>query len=282
MRVPQEHRVSSSMELNVSFLQSELEKSGYKKVFYFPEMTSTMPFIRALALQDPSQIVVIADHQTSGVGREGRIWYDKPEASILMSILFQIPETAIGDFADLVALQTCIALRECTKSDAPGLKWPNDIVANGKKLGGILVENIYDNNRIYRGTNVGIGINVHYSDEELAAYPTDYGAISLDTITGTINNRQTLILSILQRISTAVPDVIALQTNPSFRKEYDTMWQEFAWVLGKEIEVIKDDTIITSGTVIDARIGKGIVLRTEKGIEWVNQFETQAHVRIKN
>ncbi len=99
---------------------------------------------------------VCAEHQTAGRGRRGAHWHDEPGASLLVSlILWDVP---LPDPPGLIGVMTAIAAAESLERLFPALqvqlKYPNDLVVHGRKLGGILVE-IAENVAV-----VGIGVNL--------------------------------------------------------------------------------------------------------------------------
>ena len=104
--------------------------------------------------------VIQARHQTGGRGRAaGRIWNDEHGASLLMSIVFtEIPEP-VHLLQYRSALAVIQALRKLSKSDVFRLKWPNDILLNGKKICGLLLEAQWNGAQM-RWAVIGIGVNV--------------------------------------------------------------------------------------------------------------------------
>ena len=103
--------------------------------------------------EDPSQdgLVVIAEHQTAGRGRLGRSWLSPPRASLLLSVLLREPPTPfpapIADQAAIhgarLALITAVACADAIVAETAveaEIRWPNDLLVEGRKLGGILVE----------------------------------------------------------------------------------------------------------------------------------------------
>ena len=116
------------------------------------ESTQTTAF--GLAAQGaPDRTVVVADHQSAGRGRRGRSWNDAPGTSLLASILVRprIAPALLATFSIATAVAVAEALRRATGIEAR-LKWPNDVLARGRKLAGILVET-----RIL--TNAGTGVS---------------------------------------------------------------------------------------------------------------------------
>lgn len=271
----------NSYELNK--LELALNTMGYRLLF-LPETPTTMGDIEKKAIsEDASSLVILTDHQTQGVGRDTtKKWHDIPGSSILFSTFFNTNKTTTAEFADIIALKTCIALRK--QGIDVLIKAPNDIVSSetGEKVGGVLVQNINGDENAYLGTNVGIGINVHYTKTQLGEYPTDYGATSLDVITGTRTNRQEILISILEAISTAEPEARVINHTPSVRKTQDDLWTKYSFLLGKDVSVFDGD-LNMQGNVIKTQIGKGIVVKTPNGKEHVvSIFDTNTKVRLVN
>jgi BirA family biotin operon repressor/biotin-[acetyl-CoA-carboxylase] ligase len=119
-------------------------------------------------------LVVVADHQTAGRGRMGRVWEAPPGASLLVSVLLR-PARPPGD------LHLCTAAAALAMADAIAdvagvavdLKWPNDLFAGGRKLGGLLAEADLAGAQV-RAVVVGIGVNVAWDEfpGELAGIAT--------------------------------------------------------------------------------------------------------------
>ncbi|MFQ3610893.1 MAG: biotin--[acetyl-CoA-carboxylase] ligase [Fimbriimonadales bacterium] len=100
---------------------------------------------------------VCADHQTAGRGRQGAHWYDAPAQSLLVSlILREVPsQTPVHLLGVTVALASALALEHHFPAVAPvQLKFPNDLILRGRKVGGVLVERVHD------GFVAGVGINL--------------------------------------------------------------------------------------------------------------------------
>ena len=262
---------------DIARLRQELTPIGFNLLFY-PQIPTTMGVIEEQALAgNISPLVALTDHQTQGIGREGRDWHDVPGKSILMSVLIRgINESAIATYADLVALSICRTLRQETAQSVQ-LKWPNDVVHQDRKVGGILTKNVYDGTGKHIATNVGIGINVHQTDAELP--PTDYGAGSLDSIAGRALEREFLVMQIVKAISEIGPDAEIIRVNPTTQAVYNHLWQESSSLLNRTVRVEgKDESV--EGTVIDTQIGQGLVLQTASGQRKITIFDPSMKVRI--
>ena len=134
--------------------------------------TNTDLFADALA-GAPSHSVLMADNQTAGRGRLDRTWEAKPGTNLLVSLLFRSEANLLTMWPRIVALA---AVQACQKlfssgrlnvSSAPTikLKWPNDLLLDGRKLGGML--SIGDQQKQF--VVVGIGINVGWAPQEAVA-----------------------------------------------------------------------------------------------------------------
>jgi BirA family biotin operon repressor/biotin-[acetyl-CoA-carboxylase] ligase len=126
-------------------------------VYHVESVSSTMEAARALARSGAAPGTIIAsEFQEQGRGRQGRSWTAKKGESLLFTLLLRYPEP--GAIPQALTLRTGLALALAIEAFAPSLraelKWPNDIMLNGKKTAGILAEG--DGGDVY----VGIGVNV--------------------------------------------------------------------------------------------------------------------------
>ena len=134
--------------------------------YYFLELDSTNNFARRLAEQATSAgTIVIAERQTQGRGRAGRSWISPPYMNLYLSIVLR-PELPPAE-APQITLMAAVALADTVASfmSLPVLiKWPNDILVNGKKLAGILTEASSTSERI-DFVILGIGINLNFPEK---------------------------------------------------------------------------------------------------------------------
>jgi BirA family biotin operon repressor/biotin-[acetyl-CoA-carboxylase] ligase len=111
-----------------------------RQVLWYAEVGSTNDVVAAFADRDePEGTVVVADAQTAGRGRHGRVWASPPGAGLYMSALMRPPAHAVG----LLTIAAGVALAEGIQAATglrPQLKWPNDVYMEGRKLAGILAE----------------------------------------------------------------------------------------------------------------------------------------------
>lgn len=144
-------------------------------VHHFETLGSTNDLAKELAAQGaPEGTVVVAEAQTGGRGRLGREWNSPPGVGLYVSLVLRpmLPPMDLPQITLTTAVAVVRAVRRVA-GVAPGIKWPNDLLFNGKKLGGILTEMETESDRI-RYVVVGLGLNVNNPGfpPELAATAT--------------------------------------------------------------------------------------------------------------
>lgn len=202
-----------------------------------PSTPSTNDFLWQLQQEQRHVHAVLADHQSSGRGRRGRRWQSPPGCNIYFSLGWNF-NRVLEDFSCLpllVGVAAAQALQDLHVTGV-GLKWPNDVQVDGKKLGGILVES-----RPLPGAGVsvvvGIGLNVFMQPASLEAEAIDQPWTSLDQLPGLIGNpaaldglRETLAGSLLDRLITAFVEFEAGGFGA-----FHTQWQQLDILRGKTV-----------------------------------------------
>ena len=143
--------------------------------------------------------VIITDRQLSGKGRNGTKWQSNADRSLTFSVVIQ-PNNLSGSMSGVFPLLSGVAI-VCALRDIninAGLKWPNDIIINGKKLGGVLCESRIQSKRI-NWVVLGIGINVN---EAVDDFKNDISksATSLYIEVGEFIQRERLLAAILNHL----------------------------------------------------------------------------------
>lgn len=165
----------------------------------FDVVGSTQDELRALAEQGaPEGTVVIAEQQTSGRGRMGRAWVSPAGKGVWMSLLLR-PSVPLPLTPQLTLL-AAVALSRAITRLVPltiGIKWPNDLLVDGRKISGILLESAAEDERL-RYVVVGLGISANLEAED---YPEELlqRAISLKMAAGQPVSRSELIAAILEQ-----------------------------------------------------------------------------------
>lgn len=129
-----------------------------RKVITFEKIDSTNIYIKENLEQLESGSVIIANQQTNGYGRLSRIWLSEKGNTLTFSILVkQALRKDLGLITQLVAVSILKTLEKYNIN--PSIKWPNDILVHGKKISGVLVENIIGETDV--SVIIGIGININ-------------------------------------------------------------------------------------------------------------------------
>ncbi|HJQ83232.1 MAG TPA: biotin--[acetyl-CoA-carboxylase] ligase [Candidatus Binatia bacterium] len=158
-------------------------RGAWRRVHWHEEVDSTQRVARELAdAGAPEGTTVIAERQTAGRGRLGRVWHSPPGLNLYCSILLRppLPPHAVPQVA-LVA-GTAVAAAVAAQSTAtPAIKWPNDVLVGGRKVAGILVEMDSEMERV-RHVLVGIGVNLN---APAAAFPRQLRAKATSLLVAT-------------------------------------------------------------------------------------------------
>ncbi len=158
---------------------------------YSRETTSTQEALRVGDLAHGA--VAVAEHQTAGRGRSGRTWDDAPSTALLFSVLLKPPAASRLPELSLVAGLAVACALEADAGARALVKWPNDVLIEGRKVAGILLE--------ASGERVvcGIGINVNQEEHTLPAL-TRTPATSLRIATGHAFDRSAVLATVLEEL----------------------------------------------------------------------------------
>jgi BirA family biotin operon repressor/biotin-[acetyl-CoA-carboxylase] ligase len=141
---------------------------------HYTRITSTMDVAGQLAREGVKEgTTIVADEQTEGRGRMGRQWVSRAGQSMSLSVILHPNMGQLTQLNMVASLATVRSITEVTGLK-PVIKWPNDILLSGRKVSGILIENIFDGPDL-KAAVVGMGINVNLepsSFPEIAAVAT--------------------------------------------------------------------------------------------------------------
>lgn len=169
-----------------------------KEVVCVKTIGSTNDWLKAAAAEGASEgLAVFAEEQTAGRGQAGRAWQAPYGCCLLGSVLLrpQLPPDRIFYLTMLSACAAASAVIELTGLPVE-LKWPNDLICEGAKLGGALTDSSTEDGQMQYAI-LGIGINVNLSRATLKAIP---GATSTRAGSGHTLNRNTLARALLKGI----------------------------------------------------------------------------------
>lgn len=166
-----------------------------KRIFHFFKTDSTNRVAMELGYSnEPEGAVIMAEEQTKGRGRSGRTWHSERGTGLYFTLLLR-PRLAPAQ-APLLTMLAGLAVHAAVSAQSgivPELKWPNDLLLNGKKLGGILTE-MHAEPSVVRFVIVGIGMNVNQEK-----FPAELSTIatSLRRETGRFHSRLELLVRLL-------------------------------------------------------------------------------------
>jgi len=222
----------------------------------YAEIDSTNTRAVALAQRGaPEGILVLADHQTQGRGRLGRQWFAPPGSSLLFSLLFRPP--LMVSQAQRVAMVCAVAAVEAI-AEVTGLtaqiKWPNDILLEGGKLGGMLTE-LGGHGAALDYAVVGMGLNVNLDLASLPPVMTP--PASLSAALGRKVPRAVLLATFLRRAE-ALYEALKGGWSPH------EAWREHLATLGQRVAVGTPEEVI-EGLAEDVDADGALLVRTDEG-----------------
>lgn len=230
-----------------------------EQIHIYDTLPSTNDLLKTMAAEGaPHGTSVVARRQTAGRGRMGRSFYSPDRDGMYCSVLLRpnCPATAIMHLTCAVAVAICDAMEQ-TFSFRPGIKWTNDIVYQGRKLGGILTELTVDASGNVNSAIIGIGINCN---QQLHDFPEDIRGFagSVRSCTGRFVDIDTFTYQVLKSLYGLSADLL--------KKKDDIMqtYRRDCITLGKEISVIQGDTVFHAVATAIADDG-GLTVTCENG-----------------
>ncbi len=235
------------------------EGSIWQNIIYYRTIESTNTEANKLASEGaPHGTVVIAEKQTGGRGRMGRIWHSPSAGNIYISIILRpdIPPYLSPQFTLAAGVGVAETVEDIT-GIKPELKWPNDLLFNRKKFCGVLTELNSETDRV-NSIIVGIGINLN---SDLDNYPESLrGEITtLKIATSREYNRNEFILKLLMKLQ----DVFITLTDKGF-PAIKTKWEKY-FCMNDEIVIISSQRERLKGRAVGIDNSGAFLLRLFNG-----------------
>ena len=232
------------------------------------ETTSTNDVARDHARKGArAGFVVAAARQSTGRGRLGRSWESPPELGLYVSLLLR-PDLAVTEAGRLTILSS-LAICDAVESVAgvrPEIKWPNDVVLNGRKLAGVLIETEQKGGRLDFAV-IGIGLNIRHQLDDFS--PDVRGlATSIRLATGRLHRRADLLVALLLAVERRLVQPFA---------ELREAWASSSLTLGQRV------TLTTArgrkhGQALGLDESGALLLRSDSGeVEVITAGDMQAH-----
>jgi BirA family transcriptional regulator, biotin operon repressor / biotin---[acetyl-CoA-carboxylase] ligase len=232
-------------------------------IHWYEEVGSTNDTAKALAEEGALHgEVVIAERQTAGRGRRGRSWDSPPRRNLYVSVVLRpdLPPARSPEVTLLASVAVCQAVRQAGVAGA-GIKWPNDVLASGKKLAGVLIEMAAEVERV-QWMVVGIGVNVNAAADD---FPDELREVATSLL--------------LERGAPVPRALFAAAVLTSFEEWLDrhaaegfdpvrAAWREMSDTLGREVRVRTGSAELT-GVAEDIDEAGALLVRTPAGLERV-------------
>ena len=236
-----------------------------RRVFLLETVGSTNQFLLERAAEAEDGSVGHAEQQTSGRGRLGRRWAAPRGSSILLSVLLIEPADTplLSQGALLAALAACEAIEAATVC-TPVVRWPNDLVLGGRKLGGVLAESILlpagKSETSRRAVVIGVGLNCLQQRGHFTG-PLAQTATSLECESAQTVDRGIVAASLLERLDHWL--VLSGQ-QPDGWAQMRLAWRRRCEDVGTRVTLEHDARVFT-GTALDIADNGDLVVQLDEG-----------------
>lgn len=233
---------------------------------------STNLYARAHRDALPDEAIVVADEQRSGRGRLDRSWYSERGSSLLMTMIKALPGEPRSK--TLMPLAVAVASATAMESVCPDLrihlKWPNDLIVSGRKVGGILIGAVSPSHGA-----VGIGINV--GEMALPAH-LEGKATSLSEAQGKPVRRTALLTAVVDAVDTAV-EALLNSANASGAATIPESFTSRMAGLGSVVTFQETAARVpVSGTLEGLRDDGALMIKTPSGIRFYHTGDLTTHL----
>lgn len=237
--------------LDIDRLNASLRTRAFGRVLHYTPSTASTNADALAYLQQPATapaphgLVILADCQTAGRGRRGRTWHSPPQGNIYTSIVV-VPRpgpNGIGPWLSWIPLFAALAVADCLTTEttlAVSVKWPNDLLINEKKVGGILCEQTTTPDRTM-AVVIGIGLNINAA---LDNFPEDLrsGATTIAAESGRPFDRVPILADLFLRLEERM-DRLFLDGPAGMAQEFTQRCS----TLGKTVRVTLEEHGIVQG-----------------------------------
>jgi BirA family biotin operon repressor/biotin-[acetyl-CoA-carboxylase] ligase len=239
-------------------LQSGLNTDTFaRKLYVYNSIDSTNACAKVLANAGAEEgTVVIAEFQTAGRGRQGRTWQSESGRNLLFSFIIRpkLDINKVGLLTFFAASSVSLAIESLSDIRCE-CKWPNDILLNGKKCCGILMESAFQHNMLDYAV-VGIGLNVN---QRVFANDLDKKATSLSLECKKEFDRKVIFQQVMRSLETNYIDVSSGNFDNVLKE-----WKARTTIFGKQITLIQGDDKL-QGCATGITTDGGLLIATPEG-----------------
>lgn len=246
------------MGWNLDILEKSLAGKYFgHRLYYYSVTGSTNDDAFKLGIAgEPEGTVVVADAQTKGRGRLQRSWHSPAGSNIYTTVILR-PRMDVAGISQ-ISILAGVAVAEVLEKYCPGrvkVKWPNDILIDGKKVCGILSQAKAEVNKVdFIVLGIGINVNINHFPDEISNIAT-----SLAMETGKEISRQHLIISLYENLTKWYKQLL----KDGFGKIKEK-WLSLSQMIGQKVQVIFQEEVI-SGKAIDLDNDGSLILLAEDG-----------------
>ncbi len=225
-----------------------------RRVVYLTSTHSTQDVARAESEAGcPAGTVVIAEEQTGGRGRFGRTWVSPAAKNLYLTLVLRPPLDRLRSLSIVSPLAVALAIEDVTGL-SPRIKWPNDVLLDGRKTAGVLIESEIEGAEV-KCALVGVGLNVNF--EIGAASEIANIATSVKQELGREASREDLLAALLNRFEALYDDA---PRSPAVH----SAWRSRLETLGRQVRVTFRDQVY-AGLAEDVDAGGNLVLLQPDG-----------------
>lgn len=209
------------------------EESRLEVLHVLPKVDSTNAYIKNTTTPVDKFSVALSEYQTQGRGRMGRQWQSPAAQNIYLSIKFRLPVpiSQCQSLSLVMGLAVSEALNHFLGEQIVGVKWPNDLYVDDKKLGGILIE-LSGEMDTACDCIVGIGLNVNVPMQSLKML--DRPAVSLAHLFGQSVDRNIVAAALINQIISCLDRFFALGFDAFYEE-----WFKLDVMYGREVYILK-------------------------------------------
>ena len=250
--------------MNQIQLNKLLSKLPIGDIKYFDSIGSTNDEALAWAANDAKDLsLVVADEQTAGRGRLDRKWFTPPGTALAFSLILRPAEAERPHLSRMVGLAALsITDSLLARGLSPQIKWPNDILLNGRKVAGILIESVWSGEDV-DCIVIGMGVNIlkgAIPDTDMLLFP----ATSLEDALGYPAERAEVLHDILAALIGLRPQ---LSTD-----EFMAKWEELLAYRGRQVQVQMGSEGSVTGNIIGLETDGSLQLLDQDGKSLTVQF----------
>lgn len=232
------------------------------EIHYYEKLASTNTQAKRIADQGGAEgAVVVAEEQTGGRGRLDRSFLSPFAKGVWFSLILRphISPMEVSKMTLVAAVSVCKALRALGLHDC-GIKWPNDILVNGRKMVGILTElsaSVEKINYIIMGIGINTGIETDDLPDDLKENVTSFAIEKVPV------SRAALLQEVLRQLETYYRLVLSQGFGIILEE-----WKNLSCMLGKDVKIIASDGTF-GGKAVDIDEDGNLLVQTEHGLQRV-------------